>query len=87
MNEAPVPFAPDICVEILEPLDEVGPMTRKIREYLSAGAQEVWVLDPENGEVTIRTKSEVHIIEGSKLLETPLLPGFSVGVASLLAFR
>jgi len=74
-------------VEILDPLDELGPLTRKIREYLSAGTHEVWVLDRENCEATVRTKSKARILEGTELLETPLLPGFSVSVASLLTFR
>jgi len=87
LNQAPAPFAPDICVEILDPLDKIGPLTRKIREYLSAGTHEVWILDPENGEATVRTKSKARIIEGPNNLETPLLPGFSVAVARLLAFR
>jgi Uma2 family endonuclease len=84
VNKAPVPFAPNICVEILDPLDEAGPLTRKIREYLAAGSREVWVVDPENGEITIRTKSEMRIVEATDLLETPLLPGFSVSVGTLL---
>jgi Uma2 family endonuclease len=83
----PIQFAPDIAVEVLSPSEHSQAFTRKIRDYLAAGSREVWVLDHANGEVTVRTKSGVRIIEGNDLLETPLLPGFSVSVAALLAER
>ncbi len=86
-NSVPIPYPPDIAVEVLSVSQHAGAMNRKIRDYFSAGSREVWVLDPENGEATLRTKSEARIIEGSDLLESPLLPGFSVSVASLLASR
>jgi len=86
-NMVPLPYPPDIAVEVLSASQHAGALARKIRDYFSAGSQEVWILDPENGEVTVRTKSKARIIEGTDLLETPLLPGFSVAVATLLADR
>jgi len=83
----PIPLAPDIAVEVLSMSEHAGALARKIRDYFSAGSREVWVLDPENGEVTVRIKSEARIIEGTDILETPLLPGFSVSVATLLGDR
>jgi Uma2 family endonuclease len=83
----PIPIAPDIAVEVLSPSEHSEALTRKLRDYLAAGSREVWVLDHANGEITIRTKSEVRIIEGTALLETPLLPGFSAAVGILLAGR
>ena len=59
----PVPFAPEIAVEVLWPSEHAIDVTRKVRDYLSAGSQEVWLLDHANGEVQIRTKSGIRLLE------------------------
>jgi Uma2 family endonuclease len=87
LKKVPVPFAPDIAVEVLSPSEHVLDVNRKVRDYLSAGSQEVWLLDSENGELHVRTKTGIRILEQSDALETPLLPGFSVSVGTLLAGR
>ncbi len=86
LKRAPTP-APTIAVEVLSPTDLATEVVRKVREYLSAGSQEVWVLDPENGEVQVRTQSGIRLLEGSAALDTPLLPGFSAPATELLAGR
>jgi Uma2 family endonuclease len=85
LKKAPVPFAPDIAVEVLSPSEHAIDINRKIKDYLSAGSQEVWLLDVENVELQIRTKAGIRLFEGSSALESALLPGFSVAVATLLA--
>ena len=87
LYRVPVPFAPDIAVEVLSPSELAMDVTRKVRDYLSAGSQEVWLLDHDNCELQIRTKSGIRLLEGTDALTTPLLPGFSVSVADLLAGR
>jgi Uma2 family endonuclease len=87
LKKVPVPFSPDIAVEILSPSEHAMDVNRKVREYLAAGSQEMWLFDPENGEVHVRTNARFCVIEGRSALESPLLPGFSVGVAALLAGR
>lgn len=62
-------------------------VNRKVRDYLSAGSREVWLLDHENVELHVRTKAGIRVLEGTGTLESPLLPGFSVGVSALLAGR
>ncbi len=84
-RKVPIPFAPDIAVEVLSPSEQALDVTRKVRDYLQAGAREVWLLDPDNGEVHVRTKTGIRLLQGIELLESPLLPGFSVDVATLLA--
>jgi Uma2 family endonuclease len=86
-KKVPVPFAPDIAMEVLSPSEQAMEVNRKVRDYLTGGSREVWLLDPENGEVHVRTKVGIRILEGSDALETALLPGFSVGVGRLLAGR
>ena len=83
--QLPLPYAPTIAVEVLSPSEHVLDVTRKVRDYLSAGSKEVWLLDQENGEVQVRTKSGIRLLQAGDLLESPLLPGFAVPVADLLA--
>jgi Uma2 family endonuclease len=85
-RKIPIPFAPDIAVEVLSPSESVIDVHRKALEYLAAGSQEVWQLDHENGEIFIQTNSGIRLLRDAKdVLESPLLPGFSATVAELLA--
>jgi Uma2 family endonuclease len=87
LTKIPIPFAPDIAVEILSPSESALYTNRKIREYLAAGSREVWLLDAENGEVHIRTATGIRLLAAENTLETPLLPGFAVSVEKLLSAR
>jgi Uma2 family endonuclease len=87
MDTIPVPFVPTIAVEVLSPSEIAIEVTRKIRDYLSSGSKEVWLLDHANGEVHVRTSDGIRLLQGSDMLDTPLMPGFAVNVAGLLAGR
>ncbi len=85
-KKVPVPFAPDIAVEVLSPSETAFDVNRKVLEYLDGGSQEVWVLDSENTEIFIQTQTGIRLLRGGDaVLETPLLPGFSAAVSKLLA--
>ena len=84
-KKSPIPFAPDIAVQILKPSDKATDVHRKTLDYLAAGSHEVWQLDHENGEIFIQTNTGIRLLRGQDPLESPLLPGFSVTVAALLA--
>lgn len=43
----PYSVAPEICVEIVSPSNSKGEIEEKIDLYLTAGAQEVWIVDEE----------------------------------------
>ena len=83
LNRIPVPFAPDIAVEVLSPSEIAIDVNRKVLDYLAAGSREVWVFDNANGEVMVRTGTSVRALHGTDPLESPLLPGFSHAVADL----
>ena len=87
MNLVPIPIAPAIAVEVLSPSEHMVDVNRRFRDYLGAGSKEVWLLDHANGELHVRTKAGVRLLQGSDVLDSPLLPGFSVNVADLLAGR
>jgi Uma2 family endonuclease len=83
-DKIPAPFAPDIAVEVLSPSESAMDIRRKVREYLLAGSKEVWLLDHSNGEVLVHTSASIRLLQGTDELESPLLPGFSAGVATIL---
>ena len=78
-NRIPIPYAPDIAVEVLSPSESAIDVRRKVRDYLRAGSREVWLVDDANGEVVVHTDGALKLI--TERLETPLLPGFAVTVA------
>jgi Uma2 family endonuclease len=84
LNKIPVPFAPDIAVEVLSPSESAIDMHRKVRDYMGAGSREVWILDHVNGEIFVHTAGGIRLLLGNDVLESPLLPGFSAPVRSLL---
>jgi Uma2 family endonuclease len=83
LTAIPVPFAPDIAVEILSPSESAMHLRRKVLDYLRAGAREVWLVDSFNREVEIRTNSGSRMLAETDLLISPLLPDFSFSVATL----
>ena len=83
-KKIPIPFAPDIAVEVLSPSESAVEVHRKALEYLAAGSREVWQFDHENGEIFVQTDTGVRLLRGEAMLDTPLLPGFSAKVATLL---
>jgi Uma2 family endonuclease len=84
-KQVPVPCSPDIAVEVLSASESAVKVRRKVRDYLSAGSREVWLLDHANGEILVHKSSGIQVLQGTDALESPLLPGFSVTVAGLLA--
>jgi Uma2 family endonuclease len=84
LDKIPAPVAPDIAVEVLSPSEGAIDLRHKVRDYLRGGSREVWLLDRSNGEVQVNTGSGIRVIEASDVLESPLLPGFSVTVADLI---
>ena len=83
-RKVPVPFAPDIAVEVLSPSERAIDVRRKVRDYLRAGSKEVWLLDPANGEVHVHSATGIRLLQGTDILESALLPGFSASVAELV---
>ena len=84
-SRIPVPFAPDIAVEVLSQLEKAIDVNRKVREYLGAGCQEVWLVDDANKVLFVHAKSGIRMLTGAESLETALLPGFTMTLAELLA--
>jgi Uma2 family endonuclease len=63
--ETPYPKAPEICVEIVSPINSKSEIKFKVELYLAKGALEVWII---NQEKEIRYYSYEGEIKKSKLI-------------------
>jgi Uma2 family endonuclease len=75
-----------LAIEVVSPTDLAADLARKVDQYLTGGAQAVWVLYPNVKEVHVRrhcgtstTLPEADILDA----RPDLLPGFSVPVLVL----
>jgi len=79
------PGAPDLAVEVLSPNDRPGYVREKVAEWLEAGAQAVWVVDPRERTVTVHEAGPEPLLLGEDDLLSggPLLPGFEIPVRDI----
>ena len=77
--------APDLVVEVLSPTDRYRRTARKVREYLAAGAQLVWVIDPDDrSAVVYRADGTDEDYDSDGVLDGgDLLPGFTLNLAEI----
>lgn len=82
-----VPGAPDLAIEVLSPDDRAAEITRKVRQYLQAGARAVWLVDPEARQVQVLAAGGAdQRLENEDTLTAPgLLPGWALPLAQLFA--
>jgi Uma2 family endonuclease len=77
--------APDLAVEIRSPDDAMASLTSRADEYLAAGAQLVWLVDPASRTVRIHAPAaEVRTLTaGDELDGGAVLPGFAMEIAAV----
>jgi Uma2 family endonuclease len=77
--------APDLAVEILSPSNRPYQVRAKVADYLEAGSQVVWVVDPEKRGVTSWRSILAPRVVGfdGELDGEDVLPGLRVPVAAL----
>lgn len=78
-------LAPDLIAEILSPGDRPGEMLGRIGDFLEAGTQLVWVIDPERREARVyRSDGTVGFVGLDGELEgESVLPGFRCPLAEI----
>ena len=86
----PIPFAPDLAVEVASPEQKPDDMAAKARTYLDGGTRLVWIVWPEREQVDVwragRTVGPVVALSGSDTLDSEdVVPGYSYPVASVFA--
>jgi Uma2 family endonuclease len=80
--DVPIPFAPDLAVEVISESESAFDAERKVGEYLRGGTLEVWQVYPNERRVRVRTAEGIRDLGPSDLLTSPLAPGFEVLVES-----
>ena len=84
----PVPqLAPDLAVEVLSPSNTDQEMSRKRREYFSAGVRLVWIIDIDARTASVYTAPEDPIVltESQTLDGGEVLPDFTLPLRDLFA--
>jgi Uma2 family endonuclease len=78
---------PDLVVEILSKHDTVAEIHEKIEDWLTAGVQMLWVVDPFRHTVTIYQPGHDPVLLGERatLHGDPIVPGFRCAVAEIFA--
>jgi Uma2 family endonuclease len=81
------PGAPDLAVEVLSPDDSAANIKRKVSEWLTAGAKQVWVVNPKVRTLTVhRSLTDIATLSEKDTLEgADLLPGFRLAVAEVFS--
>jgi Uma2 family endonuclease len=81
--------APALAIEVVSPSDLAEDLTQKVKQYLAAGAQTVWVFYPKTREVQVFRADGSSFIrrEHETLEDHDLLPGFSLDLRSVFEQR
>ena len=81
------PGAPDLAVEVISPRDRYSEVEGKVREWLTAGASAVVVIDPRSRTVTRYSSPTelVRLLASDVLRLGDVVPGFECSVADLLS--
>ena len=80
-------LAPDLVVEVVSPDDRPGETLAKIGDWLEAGVQMVWVIDPERRLArTYRADGTESVLrDADELTGEDVLPGFRCILGSILS--
>ncbi len=80
------PGPPDLAVEVLSPDDRPSDVAAKVGDYLRAGTQAVWVVDPEAKTLTVHTREgSIRYARDEVLHGGPPLPDFELALKDLFA--
>jgi Uma2 family endonuclease len=82
--------APDLAVEVLSPGNTAAEMERKVADYLGAGTQVVWIIDPATRTAAVHApgaasgRSVFAAIEpAGELRGGAVLPGFTLALSKI----
>jgi Uma2 family endonuclease len=80
-----VRLAPDLAVEVLSPENRPAEIEARVADYLAAGTQLMWIIDPQARTVARRTPTGplATLTEGDTLDAGNVVPGFTMPVADL----
>jgi len=80
-------LAPDLAVEVRSPDDSAGEVLAKVSDWLTAGTQLVWVIDPARRSAQqFAADGTVRLVsQHEELSAAPVLDGLRLSLADLLA--
>jgi Uma2 family endonuclease len=80
-----VPGAPDLAVEVRSPDDTIPDLLAKAAEYVAAGAELVWIVDPDDATVRVVRRDSGPVTLGVRdmLDGGSTVPGFSLSLTDL----
>lgn len=76
---------PVLAVEVLSPSTRRRDREVKTRHLLEAGVEEVWLVDPDCGELEVHRQGGVEAVQGEDPAASRSVPGFSLTPATLFA--
>ena len=79
------PGVPDLAVEVLSPDDRASEVLAKVEDWLGAGCEAVWVIDPKTRSVAVYRRGGAAVIlkTADTLAGGDLLPGLAIPVADI----
>lgn len=80
------PIAPDFLIELRSATDDLETLREKMQEYMDAGVQLGWLINPQLSQVEIyRTGQDVEVLSlPTQLSGENLLPGFCLNLSPYL---
>ena len=87
-DEAWETWVPEIVIEIVSPGSQRRDYEEKPEEYLAFGVREYWIIDAEQGQMTVVRRvggrMSEKIVRPPQTYRTRLLPGFELDLAAVL---
>lgn len=76
---------PDLVVEIISPSDRADRVLEKIYDWLRAGVELLWYIDPETGNTTVYHRDRVAFVTADEALDGgEVVPGFQIRLRDVL---
>ncbi len=82
-DHSPLDGAPALAVEVISPGNLAQDIVKKVRQYLHAGSELVWVVYPSLKSVSIHNHAGSHEVNQGFLEAEDLLPGFKLSLAEI----
>lgn len=76
---------PTLVVEVVSFNDQPSDVMAKVSQWLNAGCQRVWLIDPQREKATIcrLVDGQLQATDTDEIVEPELLPGFTLDTATL----
>ncbi|MGI8914417.1 MAG: Uma2 family endonuclease, partial [Chloroflexota bacterium] len=76
---------PDLVVEIISPSDRADRVLDKVHDWLRAGVQLLWYVDPDTGSTAVYQRDRVTYVTADEVLDGgDALPGFQIQLGAIL---